>query len=140
MKSMILLMMLCVSASADTLSTVALTLWGEARGESFAGKYAVASTIWNRAKGKPANLAHVCTAPKQFSCWRNRRFTHKLPDLRNAQENRAWMDCVTLADLMTTGKFKPDTKATHYHEHTIRPYWAGEYRALASVGGHHFYR
>ena len=37
----------------------------------FDGQYAVASVIWNRAKGDKAKFVAVCKKPKQFSCWNN---------------------------------------------------------------------
>jgi hypothetical protein len=51
---------------------VALTLYGEARGEGQMGLEAVASVIVNRVKAKrfgPTARA-VCLAPWQFSCWK----------------------------------------------------------------------
>ena len=48
---------------------VALTIFGEAAGESVQGKRAVASVIWTRADGNQNALASVCKAPRQFSCW-----------------------------------------------------------------------
>ena len=54
---------------------LARTIWGEARGESSAGKVAVAWTIRNRVfDGKEKSwwgegYAGVCQAPWQFSCW-----------------------------------------------------------------------
>lgn len=57
------------------LDTVALTVWGEARGESMVGQSAVAWVIRNR-QANPGwwsrphhTLADVCLASYQFSCW-----------------------------------------------------------------------
>lgn len=51
---------------------LALTIFGEARGEPIEGKAAVASVVMNRAK-TPArfsdSIKDVCLQPKQFSCW-----------------------------------------------------------------------
>jgi spore germination cell wall hydrolase CwlJ-like protein len=141
MKTAILILMLsAVAASADTLTTVSLTLWGEARSESYAGKYAVASTIWNRADGKPSRLAAVCLDRKQYSCWRKRKFTQTLPDLRKPLDRTAWRDCVTLATLMMDGEFLPSLDSKHYHEASIRPYWSVNMKMLARVDSHKFYR
>lgn len=59
--------------------TAALTLWGEARGESREGKVAVMWVIRNRAEAdlhgdsKPdwwgESIRDVCLRPGQFSCW-----------------------------------------------------------------------
>lgn len=145
MKSITVIAFLFISGCApvyarDTHTTVAMTIWGEARNQSYAGKSAVASTIWNRAGGKPSKLSDVCLSRKQYSCWQKRVFTQKLPDLRKTQDRLAWRDCVTLASLMLNGSFLPDMTATHYHEASIRPYWAVNAPILASIGDHVFYK
>jgi len=51
---------------------LALTIWGEARGESVEGQIAVANVIMNRWKnnlGKYKTVTDVCLEPRQFSCW-----------------------------------------------------------------------
>lgn len=64
--------------TADTdffsdLEILALTLWGEARGEGTEGMEAVASVIVNRAKSGikwwGQNVRQICLKPYQFSCW-----------------------------------------------------------------------
>jgi spore germination cell wall hydrolase CwlJ-like protein len=131
----------CAPAYArDTITTVAMTLWGESRSESYAGKSAVASTIWNRANGKAANMKAVCLSRKQYSCWRKRVFTQALPDLRKPLDRMAWRDCVTLATIMVNGTFLPDIKAKHYHEASITPKWSINMTMLASVDNHIFYK
>lgn len=130
----------CAPVCADALSTVALTIYGEAANQSYAGKYAVASVIYNRAGGSPAKMEKVCLSRKQFSCWRKGRFIQALPDLHKPMERKAWTDCVTLASLLTEGKFKPNTPAKSYHEKSIRPYWASSKPMLCMTGDHIFYR
>jgi len=141
MKTAILILMLsAVAASADTLTTVALTVWGEARSESYNGKYAISSVIWNRSLGRPENFKKVCLAPSQFSCWRHRRFSQPMPDLRKPLDRLAWRDCVTLATLMMDGEFLPSLDSKHYHEASIQPYWSVNMKMLAKIDGHKFYR
>lgn len=51
---------------------MALTVFGEARGESIDGQVAVAHVILNRFTANPKKyktLANVCLEPLQFSCW-----------------------------------------------------------------------
>lgn len=51
---------------------LALTLYGEARGEPIQGQVAVANVIINRLRHYPSKFktaADVCLEPKQFSCW-----------------------------------------------------------------------
>jgi N-acetylmuramoyl-L-alanine amidase len=53
------------------LDVLALTVYGEARGEAIEGKIAVANIIRNRLKTHRWGLTYerVCLAPMQFSCW-----------------------------------------------------------------------
>lgn len=54
-----------------SLETAARTLYGECRGEPIEGQRAVAHVLNNRARSGHfgANLAQVCLAHAQFSCW-----------------------------------------------------------------------
>jgi spore germination cell wall hydrolase CwlJ-like protein len=140
-KTAALILMLSASAvSGDTLLVVSKTIWGEARNQSYAGKYAVASVIWNRAEGKAHRLSTVCLDRKQFSCWQKRVFTQKLPDMRKPLDRAAWRDCVALASIMLDGSFLPSLESKHYHEASIQPYWSVNMKMLARVDGHKFYR
>lgn len=51
--------------------TLAITLWGEARGEELEGRAAVGCVIRNRMKDDrwPDTIKDVCLQPFQFSCW-----------------------------------------------------------------------
>jgi len=130
----------CAPVMANTLTTVSLTLWGETRNQDYNGKHAVASTIWNRAKANPAKFQAVCLAPHQYSCWHKRVFTQSMPDLRKPLDRLAWHDCVALASSMMDGTFLPSLESKHYHEASVRPYWAHDYRMIAQIGSHRFYR
>jgi len=51
---------------------LALTIWGEARGESIEGQVAVANVIMNRWRANPSkykSVIDVCLEKRQFSCW-----------------------------------------------------------------------
>ena len=139
--SSLLLLAGCAPVMAgNTITTVAMTIYGEAADQDYASKYAVASTIWNRANGKPSRLSVVCLSRKQYSCWRNRVFTQKLPDLRKPLDRLAWRDCVTLASIMCDGSFLPSLNSRHYHEASITPRWSINMPMVASVGDHVFYK
>jgi spore germination cell wall hydrolase CwlJ-like protein len=115
---------------------VALTIFGEASGEPLAGKQAVASVIWHRAGGDPAQLVAVCKARRQFSCWNDR--TPKVPN--DYPSRKAWAECKAIAERMAAGTFEPTIRATHYHADSVTPVWAGKMRLVAIIGGHRFYR
>ena len=61
-----------IDNATDPLRAMAATVWGEARGEPFEGKVAVAWVIINRSR-KPGwwgeDIRSVCSARWQFSCW-----------------------------------------------------------------------
>lgn len=61
-----------VRLALSELNTLALTIFGEARGEEIEGKIAVASVIRNRARDPkrwPDDIKGVCLEKSQFSCW-----------------------------------------------------------------------
>lgn len=55
----------------SALDLLALTIYGEARGETHDGRIAVANVVRNRLKTHRwgASYERVCLAPMQFSCW-----------------------------------------------------------------------
>ena len=55
-------------ALTDT-EALALTIYGEARGESIEGQIAVACVIRNRVNSQNKTYTEICQAPFQFSCW-----------------------------------------------------------------------
>jgi len=132
--------------------TLALTIYGEARGESLDGKLAVASVIRNRLTSARWGLTYstVCLAPKQFSCWNVDDVN--LPTLRAlgqsltaglAPEDKALRTCLWIADGTIANCFDSTVfDCTHYFwagmEHP--PMWArtGEY--VLKAGSHLFYR
>ena len=140
MKRILLILAFATTAQADALTTVSLTLWGEARNQSFDGKHAVASVIWTRANGNPSKLSAVCLDRKQFSCWQKGKFMQTRPDMRKPIDRKSWSDCVVIAGQMVDGSFLPSLKSKHYHEASIQPYWSVNMKMLASVGSHKFYK
>jgi len=125
---------------------VAMTLWGEARGECSAGKAAVASVIYNRANrvathhGIPFIVAasKACLQPSQFSCWNDGKFSQAEPDY----QSQAWVDCAELAKSVFGSDYSPTTSATHYFAISMRttPWWASSMEFLGAIGSQNFYR
>src|SRR5665213_1243171 len=60
-------MMLNAIDNLSQVETLALTIYGEGRGESIEGQIAIACVIRNRAVNK--TIKEICLAPFQFSCW-----------------------------------------------------------------------
>lgn len=82
----------------DTESAI-LTIYGEARGETFEGKQAVALVIANRAEQWGKTIRGVCYAKNQFSCYSSKDKNYPLllsiaEDFDSAmQTNKALQEC-----------------------------------------------
>ena len=117
----------------------ARTLYGECRGEPVEGQRAVAHVLWNRLKdgrwGK--NLASVCLARLQFSCWNpsdaQRPLMAALSDDDPALKR--------LADLLADPGADPTHGALYYFSDTMikPPSWAIGMTFLCKIGHHSFY-
>ena len=128
----------------DPVQAAACTAWGEARGEGSRGMQAVLNVISNRA-AHPGwwghDVAGVCQAYAQFSCWDatdpNRA---KLLTVTNADPQ--FREALVLAGCLVADHL-PDLTggADHYYDHRGPvPSWA-KGRAYRCVIGHHtFYR
>lgn len=109
------------------LDVLALTLWGEARGEGYDGQVAVAWAVRNRVDdGKISSwwgegYAGVCQKPYQFSCWNKNDPNYPylsglkpIPAAQYAQARKAALAVIT-------GEASDPTKgATHYHATSIK--------------------
>lgn len=138
----------------------ALTIYGEARGDSQDGRVAVAHTILNRCKARkwwgeshiyPSHsIAAVCLKPQQFSCW-NKLDPNSGALLKlRAQYREAIQDRHCRASLKALidaldGFVNDHTQgSTHYlttalHNSGKAPEWAkrGDY---IEIGKHRFFR
>lgn len=127
----------------DPVTALALTLWGECRGEPFLGQVAVACVIRNRFTDSrwPDTYEGVVKQPKQFSCW-----DHGAPEPNPGLVwNRLlWIAKGVVEDLI------PDITlgANHYinaYAAPPDPAWARTYNRVtmwpsALLGVHTFYR
>jgi N-acetylmuramoyl-L-alanine amidase len=129
----------------DALDVLVRTVYGEARGEPKAGQVAVVHVIRNRVD-RPGwwghDIASVCLAPWQFSCWNvsdpNRALIEALP-----RESEVYQQ---LAQLVRLAWDEADTTdgADHYFAPKGMPggkppSWAMQYRRTVSIGRHVFY-
>ena len=124
---------------------VAMTIWGEARGESVEGKRMVAAVIRNRAAimsrvtGYPVclSVSDVCLKPHQFSCWSEGKFVQEDPD----DDSPEWGECVAAAnEILSDSYISPTTAANCYSDSSkSRPGWADRMEYLGKVGHHLFY-
>ena len=118
----------------STILVIALTLWGEARGESYEGKYAVAQVIVARHEQSGHSYKKVCLEPKQFSCWHNGIFTQRMPKGKEPE----WVECYSIADAMVKGQVPP-SRATHFRSIKVRPSWMYAMTRIERIGRHVFY-
>lgn len=121
---------------------MARTIWGEARNQSDEGMEAVGHVIKNRMENDrfPNTIEKVVTQPWQFSVWNdgNINLDKMLKvDKQDAEFARAY----DIARAILQGvKFDLTKGADHYHEKSIRPYWADGNKATKQIGDHIFYR
>ena len=127
---------------------MAITVYGEARGEPLLGKIAVAHTINNRVKDNrwPNTVVGVCLQPKQFSCWNENDpnceiLTRKLWQLKSTDTSYTWKECLFSAFGVVRDYIKDLTEgANHYHTNSIHPSWAKQMVKTVEIGHHIFYR
>ena len=127
---------------------LAITLYGEARGERTEGKIAVAHVIQNRQQDPrwPNSIGEVCIQNKQFSCWNQNDpnypiLVNKLFETRNTDPHKAWRECLWVAGGVLRGYLADNTLgANHYHTKSIRPSWSEKMTVTVEIGNHIFYR
>lgn len=144
-------------SSLSPVERVALTLWGEARGQSPALRAAIGSAILNRVKAQHPHWGFtaddVCLQPKQFSCWNDdgSRNSQTVLDaarnlLRKSGAGPILAECLRLAARICDGTL-PDTvrKATHYYSPEAMvprnrvPAWARGLTPVAVIDSTHFF-
>lgn len=130
---------------------VALTLWGEARGEHVEGRIAVACVLQNRLATLKWGSTYeaVCRAPYQFSCW-NASDPNQPTLLAMAAQlmkgatlsDRRFKECQWIADGLLTDALQPRVGfATHYYSTSLKtaPTWAATGTFVEQVGRHRFF-
>ena len=116
--------------------TVADTLYLEARGEGEQGIKAVASVIYNRAKGDSGKFKAVCLKPFQFSCWNSSKTRVIAP--KTASDKKAMEICLQVEKELYTSNFKPLGDWTHYYNSKLcNPSWAKN-TSITKIGNHNF--
>ena len=124
------------------IDAMSRTIYGEARGETDAGKLAVGHVIYNRAlRGGwwGETIEEVCKKEWQFSCWNDddpNRIKIKVVDASNSDAR----DCLWAALAVTQGKHLDNTNGScHYHHFDIRPNWSADKKPVTQIGNHLFY-
>jgi N-acetylmuramoyl-L-alanine amidase len=148
-----------VKVSDTDILIAALTIHGEARGCTQAGRTAIAHTIINRAKAKrwwgagvprhpDHSLAAVCLKPWQFSCWNTSDPNSKLLNNLRATYREAIQDrhcrnaLKALIDALDGHELDQTGGATHYlttalHKSGKAPEWSKGV-PFVEIGKHRF--
>jgi hypothetical protein len=147
-----------IKADLDELHVVALTLWGEARGEPVEGRIFVGSVIRNRVQ-TPRRFGDtydkVCLARAQFSCWlraggpenyaavmaRARLFAGDYAERPSGLLDADLQEMIFLAEGIIGGQLKDNARgANHYCTSRMfsanPPDWAKGKRPIVEVGAH----
>jgi cell wall hydrolase len=123
--------------SDDTLA--ALTIYLEARGESFAGKMAVAAVIRNRINHKyhsDGTIRGTVLRAKQFEPWIGR----SPKEVRFNPNNRKMQESLLAWKLVQDGRNVVNGAVLFYNPTlVIAPRWAKVYQKVAKIGGHEFF-
>ena len=131
------------------LYCLAQNIYHEARGDSLAGRYAVADVVLNRVKDRryPGTICEVVYQGKQDSNGRmilNRcQFSWycdgKSDDTPNADK---WIEAQAIAyQIVKMGTFRGITEgATHYHATYVDPSWNKRMDQIGRIGLHLFFR
>ncbi len=136
----------------DEVKLMALCIYGEARGEPFCGKIAVASVILNRVKKDGwfgSTVKEVILKPKQFSCFNvsDPNYTKLVKIATNfdnyCKKDNVLTECYKIAMRMLDNN-SPEPKdnvfgATHYKTAKCKASWADSMQLVAVIGNHEFY-
>lgn len=127
-------------------SLLATLVWGEARGESFRGKIAVAYVVLNRCKKRKTKihdeiLRNIRTKSGktiyQFSCFHPSDPNYS--KMKSAHKTDEWKDCLAASRGVISGLFSdPTNGANHYwNPNVVTPKWSigVDYK---EIGNHRF--
>lgn len=128
------------------LHVVALTLWGEARGEGTEGMAAVAWVIKNRLVDRrfPPNLLDVCLKPWQFSAWNDNDPNRSKLIGRINFNDKYFKEAFAVASitLLTDCTADITSGANHYLTWKLAqsnpPSWYDESKITEKIGNHVF--
>ncbi|MFN2581804.1 MAG: cell wall hydrolase [Candidatus Dormibacteria bacterium] len=139
-------------AHASDREIVAVTLFGEARGQSAALRLGIGNVIRNRAHLRRQPARTVCLAPKQFSCWLaiDPNYAVVLDALRHLSTGGhlgpVMRECLRLADGLLAETLRTNVGlSTHYYSPAAMvprdrvPTWAQGRMPVTVIDGTRFY-
>lgn len=126
------------------IDIAARTVWGEARGESYRDKLAVAHVLFNRLAREDGQfrrddtLATTCLRHVQFSVW-NKGDRNFLQLFAVQYDSKSLRECMQAVLEVANGSEDFTLGATHYHTHAISPNWAEGHQPSFESAAHKFY-
>lgn len=131
--------------SLSMYDVMALTMYGEARGEPIQGIVAVANVIKNRATAWKKTITEICLQPEQFSCWNSNDPNYpQLIGLIHAVPNDAFTQCRYIATGVITSQIHDNTRgALNYVTISLlnsgmAPSWAKNMKNQVVIGSQMF--
>ena len=127
---------------------MALTMWGEARGDGEDAMRAVGHVIDNRRRsgGHGPHATDTVSEAWQFSCWNpgdpNRIAMENVDRLRQgSREHDLWLAARRIAGEILAGR-SPDSTggALFYHRVDVAPAWSRGVAPIRRIGDHLFFR
>lgn len=128
---------------------MALNIYYEARGSSFADRVAVSDVVLNRVQDTryPNTICEVVKQGRQdangnmirHQCQFSWYCDGKADD---PQDEDLWVDAQSIAwTMLQTSRYRGISEgATHYHATYVNPRWASDLQLVGRIGGHIFYR
>lgn len=118
------------------------TVFGEAAGEPWLGRVAVAHVVMNRFRSKKwfagVSIAETCRKPMQFSCWNEGDPVHE--KMLHTLGTSLAPCMAAVMDVLSGTEKDPTGGATHYYADSIKaPAWAQGKVPSAVIGHHKFF-
>ena len=126
---------------------MALTMWGEARGDGEAAMRAVGHVIDNRRRSGAhgGHATDTVSEAWQFSCWNpddpNRAAIERIDSLaETSAEHRLWRAAQRIAgEILARRSADPTGGALFYHTTAVAPAWSRGVDPVARIGDHLFF-
>lgn len=140
---------------ANELECLALNIYFESRGDSLAGRAAVADVVLNRVADTyyPNTICDVVKQGVIYKNWKGNmvpkkhmcQFSWYCDGLsEDIYDNNSWQDAIDLAEnVLKEEQWRGITEgATHYHAAHVRPNWIADrgMQYTGTIGQHEFYR